>query len=149
MSNNEYLSSFGVVRQYGRGEGRDELYEASAKPALGAHNCIEVVVDSKGPTPNFDGKYHRDGAKIPAGATVVGGYLIIEAKGSAANVKLDLVKKDGTDAKALLAAVAAPADNSANAFDGAAVGTVMAEDRYLKVGGTTTGLVAKAIVEFI
>ena len=62
MSNNEYLSSFGVVRQYGRGEGRDELYEASAKPALGARNCIEVVVDSKGPTPNFDGKYHRDGA---------------------------------------------------------------------------------------
>ena len=64
MSNNEYLSSFGVVRQYGRGEGRDELYEASAKPALGAHNCIEVVVDSKGPTPNFDGKYHRDGKGI-------------------------------------------------------------------------------------
>lgn len=149
MSNNEYLSSFGVVRQYGRGEGRDELYEASAKPALGARNCIEVVVDSKGPTPNFDGKYHRDGAKIPAGATVVGGYLIVEAKGSAADVKLDLVKKDGSEAKELLTVDAALADNSANAFNGAAVGTVMAEDRYLKVGGNTTGLVAKAIIEFI
>ncbi len=149
MSNNEYLSSFGVVRQYGRGEGRDELYEASAKPALGAHNCIEVVVDSKGPTPNFDGKYHRDGAKIPAGATVVGGYLIVEAKGSADGVELDLVKKDGADPKKLLATAVVPADNSANVFNGAAVGTVMAEDRYLKVGGTTTGLVAKAIVEFI
>lgn len=149
MSNNEYLSSFGVVRQYGRGEGRDELYEASAKPALGARNCIEVVVDSKGPTPNFNGKYHRDGAKIPAGATVVGGYLIVEAKGSADNVKLNLVKKDGTDAKTLLAAVEALADNSANAFNADAVGTVMAEDRYLKVEGNTTGLVAKAIIEFI
>ena len=45
----EYISSFGVTRTVGRGEGRDELYDASAKPALGAHNVIEVVVDEKGP----------------------------------------------------------------------------------------------------
>lgn len=149
MANNEYISTFGVVRQYGRGEGFDALYDAAAKPALGAHNFIEVTVDENGPVPNAGTEYGRDAAKIPAGATIVGGTLLVDEKGSAASVQLDLVKKDGSDALALLAAVASPEDNSAVAMEGAVVGTRVAEDRYVKASGTLTGLKAKAVIEFI
>lgn len=145
----EYVSQFGVVRQYGRGEGRDELYDASAKPALGAHNFIEVVVNEMGPVPNVGTGYGKDAAFLPAGAVIVAGNLLVDSKGSAANVKLDLVKKDGSDAQALLAAVVSPADNSVNKCEGAAIGTRLAEDRYVKASGTLTGLKAKLVIEYI
>lgn len=142
-----YISSFGIERQVGRGEGIDELYNASAKPALGANNVVEVVVDEKGPNPNKGTGYGRDGAYLPAGALVVKATLLTESKGSAAGVTIDLVKKDGSDAKALLAATT-PEDNGAAEAAGAAVGKRIAEDRYFKVGGTTTGLKAVLVVEY-
>ena len=73
--------------------------------------------------------------------------LTEKLKGSAAGVTIDLVKKDGTDAQALLAATT-PTDNGVNEAAGAAVGTRLAEDRYFKVGGTTTGLEAILVVEY-
>lgn len=142
-----YISSYGVERQVGRGEGVDELYSASAKPALGANNVVEVVVNEKGPNPNKGTGYGRDGAYLPAGAVVVSATLLTTKKGSAAGVTIDLVKKDGTDARALLAATT-PTDNGVNEAAGAAVGTRLAEDRYFKVGGTTTGLEAILVVEY-
>lgn len=142
-----YVSSFGIERQVGRGEGVDELYGVSAKPALGANNVLEVVVNEKGPKPNKGTGYGRDGAYLPAGAMVVSATLLTAKKGSAASVTIDLVKKDGSDAQALLAATT-PTDNGADVAAGTAVGKRIAEDRYFKVGGTTTGLDAVLVVEY-
>lgn len=143
-----YISSFGIERQVGRGEGIDELYNVSAKPALGANNVLEVVVNEKGPVPNKGTGYGRDGAYLPAGAVVVAATLLTQVKGSAAAVTIDLVKKDGSDAQELLGATTPADDNSVDAAAGAAVGSRVAEDRFFKVGGTTTGLKAVLVVEY-
>ena len=145
----EYVGSFGVTRYVGAGEGRDVKYDSSAKPAEGMRNFIEVVVDENGPVANVGTGFGNGQAYIPAGAVVTAAYLLTEVKGSAANVTLSLVKKDGTDSKALLAAATPTGDNSVNAAAGAAIGTRMAEDRYVISGGTKTGLKAKAVIEFI
>ena len=145
----EYVGSFGVTRYVGAGEGRDAKYDSSAKPAEGMRNFIEVVVDENGPVANVGTGFGNGQAYIPAGAVVTAAYLLTEVKGSAANVTLSLVKKDGTDSKALLAAATPTGDNSVNAAAGAVIGTRMAEDRYVVSGGTKTGLKAKAVIEFI
>lgn len=145
----EYVGSFGVTRYVGAGEGRDVKYDSSAKPAEGMHNFIEVVVDENGPAANVGTGFGNGQAYIPAGAVVTAAYLLTEVKGSAANVTLSLVKKDGTDPKALLAAATPTGDNSVNAASGDVIGTRMAEDRYVISSGTKTGLKAKAVIEFI
>lgn len=144
----EYRGSFGLLRKVGVGEGRDKLYNASAKPSEGMTNFIEVVVDEKGPAANDGTKFGRGAACIPAGSVVTDAYLLTEVKGSAANVTLSLVKKDGTGAVELLGAVT-PADKGVNQAEGAALGTRVAEDMYVLAGGTRTGLKAVAHIEFI
>lgn len=144
-----YISSFGIERKVGRGEGIDELYNVSAKPALGANNVLEVVVNEKGPTLNKGNGYGRDGAYLPAGAVVVAATLLTQVKGSAADVTIDLVKKDGSDKQALLAATTPAGNNSVDAAAGVSVGKRIAEDRYFKVGGNTEGLKAVLVVEYI
>lgn len=145
----EYRGSFGLLRKVGCGTGRDELYDASAKPAEGMTNFIEVVVDEKGPAANDGTKFGRGAACIPAGSVVTDAYLLTEVKGSAANVTLSLVKKDGTGAVELLGAATPAGDKSVNQADGAALGTRVAEDMYVLAGGTRTGLKAVAHIEFI
>lgn len=146
---NSYVDSFGMTHYLGVGSGRDELYDASAKPAEGMTNFIEVIVDDKGPLPNEGTAYGRGQACLPKGAVVVSGKLLVEKKGSAASVTLSLVKKDGSDAVALLASTTPSADNTVANCTGAAIGTRLAEDRYVKVGGTTTGLKALLKLEYI
>lgn len=142
-----YISSFGIERQVGRGEGVDELYNVSAKPSLGANNVVEVAVNEKGPNPNKGTGYGRDGAYLPAGAVVVSATLLTTKKGSASGVTVSLVKQDDSDAQELLGATT-PTDNGVNEAAGAAVGTRLADNRYFKVGGTTTGLDAVLVVEY-
>lgn len=141
----EYISSFGVTRTVGRGEGRDELYDASAKPALGAHNVIEVVVDEKGPVANeSNGHYGKGAACLPAGATLVGGHLIKE-DGSASidGVALSLVKEDNTDPVSILAS----ASGDVSALTG--LNTKFSENRFVKATGNGAGMKAKVIIEYI
>lgn len=145
----EYVSKYGVTRYVGAGEGRDVKYDASAKPAEGMRNFIEVVVDENGPVANKGTGFGKGQACVPAGAVVTDAYLLTESKGSAAGVTLSLVKADGTDGKALLAATTPAADNSVNKCAGAAVGTRMDVDRYVTSAGTKTGLKAKLVLEFI
>ena len=144
-----YIGSFGIERQLGRGEGRDEKYNASAKPALGLTKTVEVVVDEHGPVANKGTGYGRDGAYIPAGAVVTDAYVLTEVKGSAAAVTIDLVKKDGTGAVSLFGAFTPAGDNSANNADGDALQTRVAEAMYVKAGGTRTGMKAKLVIEYI
>lgn len=145
----KYVSTFGVTRYVGVGEGRDVNYDASAKPAEGMRNFIEVVVDEKGPVANKGEGFGNGQACVPAGAVITDAYLLTEEKGAAAGLTLSLVKVDGTDSKALLAATTPAGDNSVNKCAGAVIGTRMAEDRYVTSAGTKTGLKAKLVIEFI
>jgi hypothetical protein len=145
----DYVGTFGITRIVGRGEGRDELYQVSAKPSCGVHKFIEVIVDENGPVANVGNEFGRDGAYIPAGAVVVNAVLLTEVKGSAANVTVSLVKKDGSDSKELLAATTPAGDNTSAAASGDVIGVRLSEDRYFTSAGTKTGLVAKLLVEYI
>lgn len=145
----EYVSSFGVSRQLGVGEGRDVKYDAAAKPALGLTKCIEVVVDEHGPVANVGTGFGRDGVCVPAGAVIVDAYLLTEVKGSAAGVSISLVKKDGSSAIELLGATTPAGDNAVDQAEGAALQTRLAEDRYFTSAGTKAGLKAKLVVEYI
>lgn len=140
-----WISDFGVVQYNGLGEGHDELYDSSAKPSDGTFNHIEVVVNENGPVPNVGTGYGNGQACVPAGALIKEAVLLVEVAGSAANVTLSLVKKDGTDPVALLAAIT-PTNGSATVCAGDAIGKIYGEDRYVKVGGTTTGLKAKLVL---
>lgn len=145
----KYTGSFGLTRFVGAGEGRDELYDASAKPAVGMTNFIEVVVDEKGPAANDGTKFGNGQAYIPAGAVITSAYVLTEVKGSAAGVTIDLVKKDGTGTVSLFGAFTPAGDNASNSADGDALNTRVAENMYVKAGGTRTGMKAKLVVEFI
>jgi len=140
-----WISDFGVVQYNGLGEGRDEKYDAAAKPSDGTINHLEVVVDENGPLPNKGTGYGNGAAYVPAGALIKDATLIVEENGSADDVTLSLVKKDGSDSVTLLAATD-PADGTAYVCAGTAIGKIYPEDRYLKVGGTVTGLKAKLIL---
>lgn len=141
-----WISDFGVVQYNGLGEGHDELYDASAKPSDGTFNHLEVVVNENGPVPNVGTGYGNGQACVPAGAVIKSAVLVVEEAGSAASVTLSLVKQDGTDPVALLAATTPSGDGVAIAAAGTAVGKIYGEDRYVKVGGTTTGLKAKLVL---
>ena len=144
----EYVSTFGVLRQYGRGEGFDAKYDAAAKPSLGAVKAIEVTVDENGPMPNVGTGYGRDAAYLPKGAVVIDGSLLTEENEENSTVSLALVKKDGSGDVELLSSVT-PGKLSTNRCEGAAIGTRLTEDMYVKAGGTRTGMKAKVVIEYI
>lgn len=144
----EYISDFGIVRYVGRGEGRDEKYDASAMPAEGTTNGIEVVVNANGPVPNKGTGYGNGQAKIPAGAVIGRSVLLTNKKGSAASIVLQLVKVDGSDAQAMNDAYTPSADGevlNANELNGVRI----AEDRFVKATGTLTGFEGKLIIEYV
>lgn len=145
----QYTSVFGVTRFVGTGSGRDELCDATAKPALGANNVITVVVNENGPVENAGTEFGRGAAKIPAGALVVKGTLLVKKKGSAAGVSLNLVDKDGTNPISLMGPYTPDQDEEAEDCSGAAIGAVMSDAKYVKVSGTTTGLDAMLVLEYI
>lgn len=93
----DYVDSFGLVRYVGRGEGVDDLYDASAKPSEGVVNAIEIKIDGKGIGPNVGSTYDRGEAYIPMGSVVGRAILFVEDAGGDSNaVTLSLVNKNGT-----------------------------------------------------
>lgn len=144
----EYISDFGITRYVGRGEGRDEKYDASAMPAEGTTNGIEVIVNANGPVPNKGTGYGNGQAKIPAGAVIGRSVLLTNKKGSASSIVLQLVKVDGSDAQAMNDAYTPVADGevlNANKLNGVRI----AEDRFVKATGTLTGFEGKLIIEYV
>lgn len=144
----EYVSDFGITRYVGRGEGRDEKYDASAMPAEGTTNGIEVIVNANGPVPNKGTGYGNGQAKIPAGAVIGRSVLLTNKKGSASSIVLQLVKVDGTDAQAMNDAYT-PSNNGEVLNANELNGTRIAEDRYVKATGTLTGFEGKLIIEYV
>lgn len=159
----DYVDSFGLVRYVGRGEGVDNLYDASAKPAEGMYNSIEVKIDGEGIGPNVGTAYDRGQACVPAGSVLGRAVLFVEEAGSAANVELSLVKKDGSafdTAIKLTASAISPADATSyecNNAEGTQIpvafedGKLAAEqdNAYVKMSGTVTGLKGVLKIEFI
>ena len=144
----EYTSSFGMIRKVGRGEARDAKYSATAKPALGMCNGIEVVVNADGPVPNVGTGYGNAQAKIPAGSVIGRSVLLANTKGSASAIVLSLVKADGSDAQAMNDAFTPEGDGdvcNANKLNGVRI----AEDRYVKASGTLTGFEGLLKIEFV
>lgn len=149
----DYVDSFGLVRFVGRGEGVDDLYDSSAKPAEGMTNSIEVKINGKGIGPNVGTAYDRGQAVIPAGSVLGRCVLFVKEAGSAASVELSLVKKDGSDfdtAIELTESAITPTDATAFAVDNAE-GTQIPvdENAYVKMSGTVTGLTGVLKIEYI
>ena len=159
----DYVDSFGLVRYVGRGEGVDKLYDASAKPAEGMYNSIEVKIYGKGIGPNVGASYDRGQAVIPAGAVLGRAVLFVEKAGEASNVELSLVKKDGSDfgpAIKLTASPLSPVDATTYECDNAKGkqipvvfknGKLAAEQEnaYVKMSGTVKDLKGVLKIEFI
>ena len=163
----DYVDSFGLVRFVGRGEGVDNLYDASAKPAEGACNAIEIKFDGEGIGPNVGTKYDRAQAYLPAGSTIDRAVLFIEEKGSAASLTLKVVDKDGSDISGLTMtseAITPTANGQAfnvNAANGKQVplavdadtGEILPSEQqkngYIKMGGTVTGCKGVLKIEFV
>ena len=149
----DYVDSFGLVRYVGRGEGVDKLYDASAKPAEGMYNSIEVKIDGEGIGPNVGTAYDRGQAVIPAGSVLGRVVLFVEKKGEAANVELSLVKKDGSAFSPAIKLTASPltltADATTYECNNAEGKQIPVENAYVKMGGTVKDLKGVLKIEFI
>lgn len=145
----EYVSTFGVRRYVGEGEGRDAKYDASVKPSLGLYKSVEIVVNGDGPVPNLGAGYDGTQPAIPAGATVTYAYIVVGKESATANVSVSLVNKAGGDALALFNAVDLNAGETVEVSEGAAALKQIGEDRYAKATGLVKDLDAKLIIEYI
>ena len=145
----EYVSTFGVRRYVGEGEGRDAKYDASVKPSLGLYKSVEIVVNGDGPVPNLGAGYDGTQPAIPAGATVTYAYIVVGKESATANVSVSLVNKAGGDALALFDAVDLNAGETVEVSEGAAALKQIGEDRYAKATGLVKDLDAKLIIEYI
>lgn len=154
-----YIDSFGLVRFVGRGEGVDKLYDASAKPAEGATNYIEIKIDGEGIGPNVGSTYDRAQAYIPMGSVIGRAILFVKEKGSASGVTLSLVDKDGNafdPALNMLSStnVADKTAYNANVSNGKQVPVAFDAagnpiHAYVKMGGTVTGLKGVLKIEYV
>lgn len=143
----EYVGNFGLKRYVGRGEATSPNYDASAKPAEGMHNCIEVVLNAEGPVvAGID----LAQAKIPAGGTVTRATILVDGDNTATPIaSISLVKKDGTDGKALFTAQALTAGGSVNAAANAAGLIRYSENRYPVLDKKYAGLKGTLLIEYI
>lgn len=151
----EYVSTFGVRRYVGKGEGRDAKYDASVKPSLGLYKSVEIVVNGDGPVPNKGAGYDGTQPAIPAGATVTYAYIVTKGvpagaeENGVAGVSVELVNKAGGDALPLFNNETLKAGDTVEVSEGAAALKQLGEDRYAKATGLVKDLDAKLIIEYI
>lgn len=145
----EYVSTFGVRRYVGKGEGRDAKYDASVKPSLGLYKSVEIVVNGDGPVPNLGAGYDGTQPAIPAGATVTYAYIVVGDKSAEATVSVNLVNKAGKDDLVLFNAVDLKAGETVEVSEGAAALKQLSDARYAKATGLVKDLDAKLIIEYI
>ena len=144
-----YVSSFGVERVYGLGEGVDIFNSTSAEGMAGSLHEIVCPLSLTGPTFNRDANndgtndsFGRGVANVPAGATIASvAVKIEEVAGTVTALNLGLYEKDGTviDADGLYSATDG-ADAGLHAGSGALIGTVMEKTGFIKA--TVTGATA-------
>lgn len=143
----EYVGNFGLKRYVGRGEATSPFYNASAKPAEGMHNCIEVVLNAEGPVVAGIDLMQ---AHIPAGAVVTRATILVDSENTATPItSISLVKKDGSDGKALFSDQALVAGESVNAEASAEALIRYAEERYPVLDKAYAGLKGTLLIEYI
>lgn len=150
----EYVSTFGVRRYVGKGEGRDVKYDASAKPSLGLYKSVEVVVNGTGPVPNKNGGYDGTQAAVPAGATVTYAYIVVnkvpaDRAEDGVAVSVALVNKAGAGDLSLFNGAVLKAGETVEVSEGAAALKQLDEAMFAKATGLVDGLDAKLIIEYI
>lgn len=143
-----YVSSFGVERVYGLGEGVDKFNSTSAEGMAGSLHEIVCPLSLTGPTFNRDANndgtndsFGRGVANVPAGATINSvDVKIEEVAGTVTALNIGLYEKDGTviDADGLYK-TADGATAGLHAGTGALIGALAAKTGYIKaeIAGAT------------
>ena len=142
-----YVSSFGVERVYGLGEGVDKLNATSAEGMAGSLHEIVCPLSLTGPDFNRDANndgtndsFGRGVANVPAGATIDTVDVKIEEVEGLSALTIGLYEKDGTviDADGLTAGV--------HSGTGDLIGTLMAKTGFIKAAGNTAATKLKGFV---
>lgn len=151
-----YKDTFGLNMTYGREEGLDKYLVASVTEFGGYHQLVAHWDFDKTGVPSADVLTIAN-AKIPAGSCIVYADLIVNKAAATPGTTLDVgtYKLDGTaiDADGIVAAEGLSAGYKEGA--GALIGTVVAEDSYIKftpsaaTAAALGGLKATLIVEYV
>ena len=151
-----YKDAFGMLVTYGRNEAVDENGLVDVTHFGCKHEITQLIDFDANGIPTATDLTIRS-SKIPAGSAVLSAKLVVLVPATAAATTVDVgtVKLDGTaiDADGLVAAQALAAGVITGA--GALVGTVVAEDSYIKVTPSSTaaadlkGLKAVLIVDYV
>jgi hypothetical protein len=154
-----YVSSFGVERVYGLGEGVDKFNATSAEGMAGSLHEIVCPLSLTGPDFNRDANndgtndsFGRGVANVPEGATIDTVDVKIEEVAGLSALTIGLYEKDGTviDADGLYK-TADGLTVGVHAGTGDLIGTLMAKTGYIKATGNTaaTNLKGFIIVRYI
>lgn len=154
-----YVSSFGVERVYGLGEGVDIFNSTSAEGMAGSLHEIVCPLSLTGPTFNRDANndgtndsFGRGVANVPAGATIDSvDVKIEEVAGTVTALNIGLYEKDGTviDADGLYK-TADGATAGLHTGTGALIGALAAKTGYIKAEITgATALKGFVIVRYV
>lgn len=153
-----YIDAFGMKVNYGREEGVDENGLVDVTHFGCVHQITQLIdFDANGMPKATTDELTIRSSKVPAGSAVLSAKLVVLAPATAAATTVDVgtVKLDGTaiDEDGLVAAQALSA--GVKEGEGALIGTVVAEDSYIKVTPSSTaaadlkGLKAVLIVDYV
>lgn len=149
-----YVSSFGVERVYGLGEGVDKLNATSAEGMAGSIHEIVCPLSLTGPDFNRDANndgtndsFGRGVANVPAGATIDTVDVKIEEVEGLSALTIGLYEKDGTviDADGLYK-TADGLTAGVHSGTGDLIGTLMAKTGFIKATGNTAATKLKGFV---
>lgn len=143
----EYVDQFGVTRVLGTSEGSSIPNDSAEVGSISTKIRVSLSATDSQPDKNVTSSAFGKGiAYIPSGAYILS--VTTCAAAGVAGAKLGTYKKNGTaiDDDGLVAAAGLTAGVATGA--GAQVGTRVAEDCYIKVAGTLTGLDGFAIIEY-
>ena len=143
----EYVSMFGVTRVLGTSEGSSEKNDAAISDGITTKIRVSLKASDGTPDKNVtDSAFGKGIAFVPKGAYIVSATTFNAV--AVAGAKVGTYKADGSviDDDGLVAV----AGITAGVADGkgALVGTIAAEDSYIKVSGTLTGLDGFMVVEY-
>lgn len=153
-----YVSSYGVERVFGLGEGVDKLNATSAEGNAGSLHEIVCPLSLTGPDFNRDANndgtmdsFGRGVANVPAGAAIDTVDVKIESASSLTALTIGLYEKDGTviDADGLYVGSTDGLTVGLHAGSGALIGTVMTKAGYIKAASTATDVKGFVIVRYV
>ena len=143
----EYVSMFGVTRVLGTSEGSSAKNDAAITDGITTKIRVSLKASDSAPDKNVtDTAFGKGIAFIPKDAYIVSVKTFNAV--AVAGAKVGTYKADGSaiDDDGLVAAAGITAGVATG--NGALVNTIAAEDSYIKVSGTLTGLDGFMVVEY-